>query len=113
MANNVKPITMDSNTFEKLKNDMTVSLNRLLTKMQAHHSEEAEMNVKLTVKLNSSAMVDGKPCVVPVFKHKVVSTVQMKEEEKGSLDGRFFLDTDGNGGHVLKLISSQTDMFEH
>ncbi len=107
-----KPITMESDTFEKLKHDMTTALNKLLNKMRVYRSEKAALTVKLTVSLNDTELDSGNEGTVPTFEHKVTSTVQIKDETTGKLDGEYVLEEDGHGGNVLKPLSSQVDMFE-
>lgn len=107
-----KPITMESDTFAAMKQDITVSLNRLLKNMQEYGSDKAALTVKLTVTLEDQELDNGEQGTVPKFEHKVSSTVQIKDETEGELDGNYILEDDGHGGHVLKPLSQQMEMFE-
>ncbi len=108
----IKPITMASDTFDQLKNDMTNSLNRLLRNMQDYGADKASMTVKLTVSLTDQELDNGEQGTIPTFEHKVSSSVQIKDETDGKLGGEYTLEDDGKGGHVLRPISAQIDMFE-
>ena len=109
---NVKPITMESDTFSQMKLDMTTTLNRLLRNMQEYGSDKAALTLKLTVTLEDQELDNGEQGTVPKFEHKVSSTVQIKDETEGELGGQYVLEDDGNGGHVLKPLSQQMEMFE-
>lgn len=108
----LKPITMDADTFDKLKEDMTNSLNRLLRDMKKYGSDKAAMTVKLTVCLDDQELDNGEKGTVPTFEHKVTTSVQIKNELDGKLTGEYTLEGDGNGGHILRPITDQVDMFE-
>ena len=90
-----KPITMESDTFAAMKQDMTVSLNRLLKNMQEYGSDKAALTVKLTVTLEDQELDNGEQGTVPKFEHKVSSTVQIKDETEGELDGNYILEDGG------------------
>lgn len=108
----IKPITMASDTFDKLKEDMTNSMNKLLRNMQEYGSDKASMTVKITITLSDQEQDNGEQGTVPKFEHKVSSTVQIKDETEGELGGDCYLEDDGNGGHILRPIVDQVDMFE-
>jgi len=108
----VKPITMESDTFAAMKLDITTTLNRLLKNMQEYGSDKAALTLKLTVTLEDHELDNGEQGTVPKFEHKVTSTVQIKDEAEGELAGQYVLEDDGNGGHVLKPLSQQMEMFE-
>ena len=110
MANRIKPVSMDSDTFTQLKQDMTKSLNKLLYHMQKYGAEKAAMTAKLTVTLDrNSGLADGD---VPRFEHKVTATVQRKDDVSGQLSGEYVLEEDGKGGYQLKTLIGQASMFE-
>ena len=107
-----KPITMESDTFFAMKQDMTHALNRLLNNMREYGSDKAALTLKLTITLEDQELDNGASGTVPKFEHKVSSTVQIKDETEGELAGTYILEDDGNGGHVLKPLSQQMDMLE-
>ena len=102
-----KPINMQADTFDKLKNDMTVAINTLLARMQAFGSDEATMTVKLDVEFLSSATGD----TIPVFRHNIKSTVQVKDEVNGSLDENYALERDEDGLYELRELYQQQTLF--
>lgn len=108
----VKQISMESDTFDELKQDMTVEINKLLNNMQNFGAEKATVKVSLDITLEEKELDDVGNAIVPKFEHKVTTTVQIKNEKKGELDGEYILEADGHGGHILKPLSSQMDMFE-
>ena len=108
----MKPINMESDTFDQLKTDMTNSLNKLLCNMQDYDAEKASMTVKVTITLADQELDNGAHGSVPTFEHKVSIALQFKDTVDGKLDGEYTLEGDGHGGHILRPISGQIDMFE-
>lgn len=108
----IKPVNMDSDTFAVMKQDMSNAINRLLRHMQRYNAEKASLNVKLTVSLSQEELDNGEKGTIPLFEHKVTSTVQIKDESAGKLGGEYVLVDDGKGGHELRPITDQLDMFE-
>ncbi len=109
----IQKIDMQSDTFQILKNDMSIGINELLRNMQEFGVDEAEMTVKLKIVLtDESYQHDGKCTSVtaPVFKHKVSYTVQSKAETEGKLQGDFCLEHNGSGGYQLVPLSEQLRM---
>ena len=109
----IQKIDMQSDTFQILKNDMSIGINELLRNMQEFGVDEAEMTVKLKITLNDDSIKkEGKsiPVTVPVFKHKVSYTVQSKAETEGTLQEDFVLEGDGHGGYKLVPRSEQLRM---
>lgn len=103
----IKKIDMNSDTFSKLKNDMTFLMNKLLNNMEAYGAEEAAMSVKINVKLEDTA--DGK---IPVIKHKIATGVQIKDERENKIGGDCTLEKDDKGMYQLHFFVDQADMFE-
>ena len=65
----IKPITMASDTFDKMKEDMTNSMNKLLRNMQEYGSDKASMTVKITITLSDQEQDNGEQGTVPKFEH--------------------------------------------
>ncbi len=108
----IKPITMDSDTFAQMKQDMTDTMNKLLRNMQEYGADEAAMSLKWTISLEEQELDNGEKGTVPICQHKVTSNVQIKNERDGKLGGDYTLENDGKGGHILRPIVDQVDMFE-
>lgn len=107
----IKPVTMESETFKQIKEDMTTTLNRLLRRMQSFHADEASLTLKISIELSEEDTGDGTG-IVPVFKHTVASAVQVKDKKQGEMGGDYTLEEDGSGGYNLKPIIDQTSMLE-
>ena len=105
----MKYIDMREDTFDELKADMTVSLNRLIRTMREFDSEKAAMTVKVEVTMHKAIGEDGKTIIMPKFTHKVSSTVQAKDEKEGCVAGVYEL-VATDGGYVLKPIGEQMSM---
>ena len=107
----IQKIDMQSDTFQILKNDMSIGINELLRNMQEFGVDEAEMTVKLKNTLNDDSIKKEEksiPVIVPVF--KVSYTVQSKAETEGKLQDDFVLEGDGYGGYKLVPRSEQLRM---
>ncbi len=108
----IKPINLESDTFEQMKKDMTASINRLLRLMQRYDNDKASLTLKLTVTFEEEELDDGNTGIVPTFEHKITTTVQRKDDIDGKLPGEYVLADSKNGGFELRPISGQIDMFE-
>lgn len=108
----IKIIDMESDTFSKLKQDMTDGLNRLITNMESYGSDEASLTVKVKIKFEDQCLDDGKSVTVPSFEHKVSYAVQIKREAEGKLEGMYSLEEGEKGQYRLKPLNDQMDMFE-
>ncbi len=105
MEKNVMPVDMNSDTFDALKKDMTVTINKLIRNMIDFKSEKAAMTVKVTVEMDDA---DG--CIIPRIKHKVSCTVQQKDEREGQIYGVYTLEKNEDG--TYRLERQQTELFE-
>ena len=104
------PVTIESDPFAAMKADMTAALSSLLRLMQSYGENKAQLTLKLNVSLESG--MDGESSVVvPIFEHKVTTTVQRKDEIGGELGGDLALVKDAHGGFVLRPFNGQVDMF--
>lgn len=108
----IKPVNLESDTFAQMKQDMTAQINRLLRQMQKYNAEKAAVTVKLTVSLEEEELDDGVKGVIPLFEHKVTSTVQIKNQAEGKLGSEYVLTERPDGTYELRPISGQLDMFE-
>ncbi len=106
-----KLIDMNTDTFEELKTDMTIVLNRLLATMQSYGAEKAAMSVKVEVQLKKAVTDSGENVPVPEIKHKVSSTVQVKDEKEGEVKGYYAL-AKTEDGYSLVPLGEQGDIFD-
>lgn len=109
----IQKINMESDTFQIMKNDMSIGITELLRNMQEFGVDEAEMSVNLTITLRDDSVKVGnqtRPVTVPVFKHKVSYTVQSKSVTEGKLQENVSLEPNGHGGYQLVPLSEQLRM---
>ena len=112
-----KELNFDSDTFSYMKRDLTFVLQRLLGNMQEKQAEEGCLNLRLEVKLEPENIPcydeQGKSIArrieKPKFRHKITSTVQIKDEKTGNLDTEMELVFDEDSGkYVMKPIANTT-----
>ncbi len=107
----IQPISMEADTFELMKRDMTDTMNDLLRNMQEYGENEATMTLKMNISLENQRMDNDEIVTVPIFKHKITFNVQIKIEKSGMLGGGYTLESDGKGGYYLRKVVEQVDMF--
>ena len=119
----IKQLTLDGDTFEQVKRDFNFVLQRLLGNMQEKEAMEGSMTLKLEVSLDNEYIPNYDPKIEgesrkiqkPKFKHKITSTVQIKDEKGGNMDTEMELVMDEETGcYVLKPIAntSQRSIFD-
>ena len=81
------PLRIEGEAFSNLRLDFNMALENLLSEMQEKESDEADISVKLEIKLEDGEMpdeesIDGMPkrVVIPSIKHKVVARMVLKDE---------------------------------
>lgn len=85
---NWEEITMDSETFAQVRENFDMLLQRLFQKMQQNNSDEGSISLKVDVNMIDD-YIPGEDGVTrriskPVLKHKITTTVPVKD----SLDGK-------------------------
>ena len=89
---NEKELYLEDETFDDARSDFNVVLQRLFKNMLEAGSDEGSITLKLDVTLKSETITNTDPDIegetreihLPSFSHKVTSTVQVKDEMKGS-----------------------------
>ena len=116
---NVFDLNLNGDTFNALKSDFNMVLRKTLSNMEVKGSEEAELTVKLKIKLKKERdpfAGEGIPreMAVPKFDHKVSSVMQIKDELTGSLGGNYELVWDGERGEYIlrEIVDGQMNMFD-
>lgn len=112
----IKKMTLDSDIFDQLRTDFNFVLQRLIGNMLEKESNDGSMTLKLDISLDNEYIpnfdenVDGETREIhkPKFKHKVTSSVQIKDEKSGNMDSEMELVMDENGCYVLKPIANTT-----
>lgn len=89
-----KELRIEADTFEKLRRDADIVLQRALGTMKEKESMEGKVTITIDIKLvpdfipNYDPQVKGetRKILKPKFDHKVTSAINIKNEEKGSVN---------------------------
>lgn len=117
MSEYVKHLNFESDTFSDMKRDMNFVLQRLLGNMQEKGATEGSMTLKVDISLtdeyipNYDPEIEGESRKIskPKFKHKVTSTVQIKDEKSGNLDTEMELTFDEESGEYVMQPVANTE----
>ena len=89
-----KELRIEADTFEKMRRDADIVLQRALGTMKEKESMEGKVTITIDIKLvpdfipNYDPQVKGetRKILKPKFDHKVTSAINIKNEEKGSVN---------------------------
>ena len=89
-----KELRIEADTFEKLRRDADIVLQRALGTMKEKESMEGKVTIAIDIKLvpdfipNYDPQVKGetRKILKPKFDHKVTSAINIKNEEKGNVN---------------------------
>lgn len=89
-----KELRIEADTFDKLRRDTNIVLQKALGAMKEKGSADGKLNIALDIKLvrefipNFDPEVDGetREILKPKFEHKVSSAINIKNEEKGGVN---------------------------
>lgn len=85
---NYEELTLDSDTFQQIRENFDLLFQKLLRKMEQNNSEEGSITLKIDVNLETDWVPDddgnSKEIHKPLIKHKVTTTVPVKD----SFDGK-------------------------
>ena len=105
-----KEITMDSDTFAKVRDDFDTLLQRLFQKMQQNNSDEGSISLKVDVEMVED-YIPGENGIArkiekPILKHKITTTVPVKDsfDGKNNTEMELVFDEDLQR-YVLKYVS--------
>lgn len=113
----MKALDFDSDTLGNAKRDVNFVLQRLIGNMVEKGSTNGSLTLKIDVSFtqeyipNYDPKVEGESRKInkPSFKHKVTSTVQIKDEKAGNMDTEMELAFDEDSGeYVLRPIANTT-----
>lgn len=115
-------LTLDSDAFNAFKSDFKTILNSTLNTMQQKDVEEASIAVKFEIKLEEGYAPDlevtgyhaDREIIIPQFKHKIVATMQLKNEKSGYLNGSGYelvWDKD-SGAWIMRNVDNRQMSFE-
>lgn len=107
---NWEEITMDSETFAQVRENFDMLLQRLFQKMQKNNSDEGSISLKIDVNMIDD-YIPGEDGITrriskPVLKHKITTTVPVKDSLDGKKDAGMGLVYDEElKRYVLKYVS--------
>lgn len=106
----MKALDLDSDTLGNAKRDVNFVLQKLIGNMVEKGSTNGSLTLKIDVNIpNYDPKVEGESRKInkPSFKHKVTSTVQIKDEKAGSMDTEMELAFDEDSGeYVLQPVAN-------
>lgn len=107
---NYQEIMLDSESLVKAKEDFDILLQKLFRKMEQNDSDEGSITLKVDVKMQVEYIPDEKGesrrITKPVLKHKVTSTVPVKDNLDGTRNtGMALVYDDELKRYVLKYVS--------
>lgn len=111
----MKALDLDSDTLGNAKRDVNFILQKLIGNMVEKGSTNGSLTLKIDVSFtqeyipNYDPKVEGESRKInkPSFKHKVTSTVQIKDEKAGSMDTEMELAfVEDSGEYVLQPVAN-------
>lgn len=92
--NDCKELRIEAETFDKLRRDADIVLQRALGTMKEKESMDGKVTITIDIKLVPEFILNFDPAVQgetrkilkPKFDHKVTSAINIKNEEKGSVN---------------------------
>ena len=97
-----KELRIEADTFEKLRRDTNIVLQKALGTMKDKGSAEGKVSIALEIKMvrefipNFDPEIEGetREILKPKFEHKVTSAINIKNEEKGGVNPEMGADAD-------------------
>lgn len=107
---NYQEITMESETFSKIRESFNLLLQRLFQKMEQNHSDEGAITLKVNLSISTDFIPDGngssREVHKPVLKYKIDTQVPVKDGFDGKNDtGMELVYDDELKRYVLKYVS--------
>lgn len=120
----IKELRLDGELFSQVRDDFNFVLQRLLGNMQEKGAAVRALTLKLEIDFDTDRILNFDPSVEgetreinkPRFKHKITSTVQIKDEKGGNMDTEMELVMDEETGYyVLQPVAntSQRTIFDN
>lgn len=118
-----KELRIEADTFEKLRRDANIVLQKVLGTMKDKASAEGKVSIALDIKLvrefipNFDPEIEGetREILKPKFEHKVTSAINIKNEEKGGVNPEMAMVWDDDKQeYVLTYVNNteQRSMFD-
>lgn len=107
---NWKEITMESETFSKIRESFNLLLQRLFQKMEQNHSDEGAITLKVNLSISKDFIPDGngssREVHKPILKYKIDTQVPVKDVFDGKNDtGMELVYDDELKRYVLRYVS--------
>lgn len=116
------PLSLNGDTFNGFKSDFDQMLRNLLTEMEKRDSDEATINIKMTVGLEKSEERDFeitayeamKEITKPTFKHEISTVMTVKNKKSGTLGGNYKLvwDSEAHQYVMREIDDGQRSLFD-
>ncbi|MGN0400001.1 MAG: hypothetical protein ACI4EO_07730 [Blautia sp.] len=112
---NYQELTLETDIFQQARETFNLLFQKLLKKMEQNNSEEGSITLKVDVEVSTDWVPDGEggsdEIRKPVLKHKVSTTVPVKDSLDGKKDTGMNLVYDEElKRYVLKFVSSGGQM---
>lgn len=115
--NDYKELRIEAETFEKLRRDTDMVLQRALGTMKDKESMDGKVTITIDIKLvpefipNYDPEVEGetRKILKPKFDHKVTSVINIKNEEKGSTNPEMAMEWDENKQRYVLTYVNNTE----
>lgn len=107
---NYQEITMESETFSKIRESFNLLLQRLFQKMEQNHSDEGAITLKVNLSISTDFIPDGngssREVHKPVLKYKIDTQVPVKDSSDGKNNtGMELVYDDELKRYVLRYVS--------
>lgn len=107
---NWQEITMESETFSKIRESFNLLLQRLFQKMEQNHSDEGAITLKVNLSISKDFIPDGngssREVHKPILKYKIDTQVPVKDGFDGKNDtGMELVYDDELKRYVLRYVS--------
>lgn len=112
-------LTMEGEPFDELRRNFNIIIQRLIKNMSDTESDEAKISITVDVKLDTEFIPEykdgkqngGRDIKKPTFKHKVTSSISVKDEESGVRNTEMELVWDNEQNmYVLKPVMGAEQM---
>lgn len=115
--NDCKELRIEADTFDRLRRDADIVLQRALGTMKEKESMEGKVTITIDIKLvpefipNFDPAVQGetRKILKPKFDHKVMSAINIKNEEKGSVNPEMAMVWDEDKQEYVLTYVNNTD----
>lgn len=106
--------------FCELRENFNAVLKRTLFTMESKGSDSGKINLELKISLSHDVLESGsdifgketREYVNPAFEHKVTSTIQIKDEETGKINGKYELVSMDGKYYIKEIENSQRSLFD-